>query len=89
VARTLRPLDGDQRCSRADRNRHRLVRRKTSAPAYAGQISGQRQAAVEHAASRIADIDDLERAVVHILLDPFQWRIPEHVTPDVWFEVGR
>jgi hypothetical protein len=54
-----------------------------------GQLSGQRQAAVEHAASRIADIDDLERAVVHILRDPFQWRIPEHVTPDVWFEVGR
>jgi hypothetical protein len=37
----------------------------------------------------IADVEDLERALVRIFRDPMQRRIPEHVAPDVWFEVGR
>jgi len=52
-------------------------------------IGARRWAAVEHAASRIAHVEDLERALVRIFRDPVQRRIPEHVAPDVWFEVGR
>jgi hypothetical protein len=43
---------------------------------------------VEHAASRIADVEHLERALVRIVRDPVQRQIPQPVTRDVWFEVG-
>jgi hypothetical protein len=53
-----------------------------------GEIGEGRRASVEHAASRIADVDDLEYALVRIFRHRVQRRIREHATPDVWFEVG-
>ena len=53
-----------------------------------GEISEGRRASVEHAASRIADVDDLERALVRVFRHRVQRRIRAHATPDVWFEVG-
>jgi hypothetical protein len=53
-----------------------------------GEISEGRRASVEHAASRIADVDDLEHALVLVFQHRVQRRIPGHATPDVWFEVG-
>ncbi len=53
-----------------------------------GPIGKTRRAAVDHATGRISDVDDLERALTCIFRHPVQRRIPEHATPDVWFEVG-
>lgn len=53
-----------------------------------GEISEGRRASVEHAASRIADVDDLERALVRVFRHRVQRRIRANATPDVWFEVG-
>jgi len=52
-----------------------------------GEISEGRRASVEHAASRIADVDDLEHALVRVFGHRVQRRIRGHATPDVWFEV--
>ena len=54
-----------------------------------GEISEGRRAAVVHATSRIADVDDLERALGRIFRHAGQRRVPEHAGPDIWFEVGR
>jgi hypothetical protein len=43
---------------------------------------------VEHAASRIADVDDLERALARLFRHRVQRRIRGSATHDVWFEVG-
>ena len=53
-----------------------------------GEISEGRRASLEHAVSRIADVDDLERALVRVFGHRAQRRIRGHATPDVWFEVG-
>jgi len=53
-----------------------------------GAISEGRRSSVEHAASRIADVGDLERALGRVFRHRAQRRIPGHATPDVWFEVG-
>jgi hypothetical protein len=53
-----------------------------------GEIGEGRRASVEHAASRIADVDDLEHALVRVFRHSVQRRIRGHATPDVWFEVG-
>jgi hypothetical protein len=53
-----------------------------------GEISEGRRASVEHAASRITEIDDLEHALVRVFRHRVQRRIRGHATPDVWFEVG-
>jgi hypothetical protein len=53
-----------------------------------GEISEGRRASVEHAASRIADVDNLEHALVRVFRHHEQRRIRAHATPDVWFEVG-
>jgi len=52
-----------------------------------GEISEGRRASVEHAASRSADVDDLEHALVRVFGHRVQRRIRGHATPDVWFEV--
>ena len=52
------------------------------------EIGEGRRASVEHAASRCADVDDLERALVRIFRHRVQRRIRDHATHDVWFEVG-
>jgi hypothetical protein len=53
-----------------------------------GEIGEGRRASVEHAASRCADVDDLERALVRVFRHGVQRRIREHTTFEVWFEVG-
>jgi hypothetical protein len=53
-----------------------------------GEISEGRRASVEHAASGIADVTDLERALVRVFRHRVQRRIRGHATSDVWFEVG-
>jgi hypothetical protein len=53
-----------------------------------GEIREGRRVSVEHAASRIADVDDLEHALVRVFRHRAQRRIPGHATPDVCFEVG-
>ena len=53
-----------------------------------GEIGEGRRASVDHAASRIADVDDLERALVRVFGHRAQRRIRGHATPDVWFEIG-
>ena len=53
-----------------------------------GELSARRRAAVVHAMARIADIDDLERALGRIFRHGVQRRLPAHAEPDVWFEVG-
>ena len=53
-----------------------------------GEISEGQRASVEHAASRIAEIDDLEHALVRVFRHRVQRRIRGRATPDVWFEVG-
>jgi hypothetical protein len=53
-----------------------------------GEISEGRRASVEHAASGIGDVTDLEHALVRVFRHRVQRRIRGHSTPDVWFEVG-
>jgi hypothetical protein len=53
-----------------------------------GAISEGRQASVEHAASRIADVDDIEHALVRVFRQRVQRRIRDHATVEIWFEVG-
>jgi len=53
-----------------------------------GPMSAGRRASVAHAASRIADVDDLEHALVLVFRHRVQRRIRDHATHDVWFEVG-
>ena len=53
-----------------------------------GEIGAGRRASVEHAASRCADVDDLEQALVRVFRHGVQRRIREHATFEVWFEVG-
>jgi hypothetical protein len=53
-----------------------------------GEISAGRRASVAHAASRIADVDDLEHALVRVFRHRVQRRIRGHATLDAWFEVG-
>jgi hypothetical protein len=53
-----------------------------------GELSARRQAAVVHATDRIADVDDLEQALGRIFRHRIQRRLPAHVGPDLWFEVG-
>jgi hypothetical protein len=53
-----------------------------------GALGEQRRASVEHAASRIVDVNDLEQAVARVFRHRVQRRIRGHATPDVWFEVG-
>ena len=53
-----------------------------------GALSEGRRASVEHAASRNADVDALDHALVRIFRHRVQRRIQAHATPDVWFEVG-
>jgi hypothetical protein len=53
-----------------------------------GEISEGRRASVEHAASGIADVTDLEHALVRVFRHRVQRRIRGHSTPDVWFEIG-
>jgi hypothetical protein len=50
-------------------------------------ISAGRRASVAHAASRIADVDELEHALVRVFRQRVQRRIRDHATFDVWFEV--
>jgi hypothetical protein len=52
------------------------------------EISEGRRASVEHAASRISDVDDLEHALLRVFGHRAQRRIRGHATLDVWFEVG-
>jgi hypothetical protein len=52
-----------------------------------GPMSAGRRASVVHAASRIADMDDLEHALVLVFRHRVQRRIRGHATHDVWFEV--
>jgi len=53
-----------------------------------GEISEGQRASVEHAASRIAEVDDLEHALMRVFRLRVQRRIRGRATPDVWFEVG-
>jgi hypothetical protein len=53
-----------------------------------GEIGEGRRASVEHAASRCADVDDLEQALVRVFRHRVQRRIREHTRLDAWFEVG-
>jgi hypothetical protein len=53
-----------------------------------GEIGEGRRASVEHAASRIADVDELEHALVRVFRQQVQRRIRDHATVEVWFEVG-
>ena len=53
-----------------------------------GAMSEGRRASVEHAASRIADVDALDHALGRIFRHRVQRRIRGPATPDVWFEVG-
>ncbi len=53
-----------------------------------GVLSARRRAAVVHAISQIADVDDLERALGRIFRHRIQRRLPAHAGPDLWFEVG-
>jgi hypothetical protein len=53
-----------------------------------GEIGEGRRASVEHAASHIANVDDLEHALVRVFRHRVQRRIRDHATHDVWFEVG-
>lgn len=53
-----------------------------------GEISEGRRASVVHAASRIADVSDLEHALVRVFRHRVQRRIRGPATPDVWFEIG-
>jgi len=53
------------------------------------EISDRRRTALVHATARIADVDDLERALGRIFRHGVQRRLPAHAGPDVWFEVGR
>jgi len=53
-----------------------------------GELSARREAAVVHATDRIADVDDLEQALGRIFRHRIQRRLPAHVGPDLWFEVG-
>jgi hypothetical protein len=53
-----------------------------------GEIGEGRRASVEHAASRIADVDDLERALARLFRHRVQRRIRGSATHDVCFEVG-
>jgi hypothetical protein len=53
-----------------------------------GEIGEGRRASAEHAASRCADVDDLEQALVRVFRHGVQRRIREHATFEVWFEVG-
>ena len=53
-----------------------------------GEISEGRRASVEHAASRIVDVDDIEHALERVFRHRVQRRIRDHATVDVWFEVG-
>ncbi len=53
-----------------------------------GEIGAGRRASVEHAASRCAEVDDLERDLVRVFRHRVQRRIRDHATHDVWFEVG-
>src|SRR3970282_643421 len=46
------------------------------------------RASVEHAASGIADVTDLERALVRVFRHRVQRRIRGHATSDGWFAVG-
>ena len=52
-----------------------------------GEIGEGRQASVEHAASRCADVDDLEQALMRVFRHGVQRRIQGHATLDAWFEV--
>jgi hypothetical protein len=52
------------------------------------EIGEGRRASVEHAASRCADVDDLEQALVRVFRHRVQRRIREHTRLDAWFEVG-
>jgi hypothetical protein len=52
------------------------------------EISEGQRASVEHAVSRITEIDDLEHALMRVFRHRVQRRIRGHATPDVWFEVG-
>lgn len=36
----------------------------------------------------IAEVDDLERALVRVFGQLAQRRIRGHATPDIWFEIG-
>ena len=53
-----------------------------------GAIGEGRRASVEHAATRCADVDVLEQALVRVFRHRVQRRIRDHATVDVWFEVG-
>jgi hypothetical protein len=53
-----------------------------------GEISEGRRASVEHAATRCADVDDLEHALVRVFRHRAQRRIRGDATHDFWFEVG-
>jgi len=53
------------------------------------EIGERRRTAVEHVASRIVDVDDLEGALSRIFRRPVQRRIPGRTTPEIWFEIGR
>jgi hypothetical protein len=53
-----------------------------------GAISEGRHAGVAHAASRIADVDEFEHALVRVFRQRVQRRIRDHATFEVWFEVG-
>ena len=53
-----------------------------------GAISDGRHASVAHAASRIADVDEFEHALVRVFRQRVQRRIRDHTTHEVWFEVG-
>ncbi len=53
-----------------------------------GEIGEGRRASVDHAASRIAAVDDLEYALVRVFRHRVQRRIRSHATHDIWFEVG-
>jgi hypothetical protein len=52
-----------------------------------GALSEGRRASVAHAAARIADVDELDRALGRIFRHRVQRRIRSPATPDVWFEV--
>jgi hypothetical protein len=53
-----------------------------------GAIGEGRRASVEHAASRCADVEDLEQALVRVFRHRVQRRIRDHARVEVWFEVG-
>jgi hypothetical protein len=52
------------------------------------EIREGRRVSVEDAASRIADVDDLDHALVRVFRHRVQRRLPGQATPNVWFEVG-